>query len=134
MGKLVKTKGLAILWRGLGPTLWRDVPFSGPSAVHSGKPTANKQDYIGQDSKSSKPNSHRPDPTFHHSPPPLSLVHYQGHFPHYSLNHLMSSRLVDRYSPLHPIVHLLHSIRMLRPSHLRYTSSRRKALGPSWRV
>jgi hypothetical protein len=29
MSKLVKTKGLTILWRGLGPTLWRDVPFSG---------------------------------------------------------------------------------------------------------
>ncbi|EIW73429.1 hypothetical protein M231_01941 [Tremella mesenterica] len=26
---LVKDKGPTILWRGLGPTLWRDVPFSG---------------------------------------------------------------------------------------------------------
>ncbi|KAK8844575.1 hypothetical protein IAR55_006422 [Kwoniella newhampshirensis] len=29
MSKLVQSKGLTILWRGLGPTLWRDVPFSG---------------------------------------------------------------------------------------------------------
>jgi len=29
MKALVKGKGLTVLWRGLGPTLWRDVPFSG---------------------------------------------------------------------------------------------------------
>ncbi|WWD22880.1 hypothetical protein CI109_107375 [Kwoniella shandongensis] len=29
MSNLVKGEGLTILWRGLGPTLWRDVPFSG---------------------------------------------------------------------------------------------------------
>ncbi|WWC85499.1 uncharacterized protein L201_000363 [Kwoniella dendrophila CBS 6074] len=29
MSQLVNTKGVTILWRGLGPTLWRDVPFSG---------------------------------------------------------------------------------------------------------
>ncbi|CAD6573893.1 MAG: hypothetical protein TREMPRED_000958 [Tremellales sp. Tagirdzhanova-0007] len=29
MGRLVKSRGPTILWRGLGPTLWRDVPFSG---------------------------------------------------------------------------------------------------------
>lgn len=29
MRDLVRGKGLTILWRGLGPTLWRDVPFSG---------------------------------------------------------------------------------------------------------
>ncbi|WVQ85145.1 hypothetical protein IAT38_007310 [Cryptococcus sp. DSM 104549] len=29
MYKLVQNKGVAILYRGLGPTLWRDVPFSG---------------------------------------------------------------------------------------------------------
>ncbi|WWC67145.1 uncharacterized protein I206_101052 [Kwoniella pini CBS 10737] len=29
MSKLVQNKGVTILWRGLGPTLWRDVPFSG---------------------------------------------------------------------------------------------------------
>lgn len=29
MARLVSTKGVNVLWRGLGPTLWRDVPFSG---------------------------------------------------------------------------------------------------------
>lgn len=29
MGQLVREKGISMLWRGLGPTLWRDVPFSG---------------------------------------------------------------------------------------------------------
>ncbi|KAK1921421.1 mitochondrial carrier domain-containing protein [Papiliotrema laurentii] len=29
MSALVKSKGVSVLWRGLGPTLWRDVPFSG---------------------------------------------------------------------------------------------------------
>lgn len=29
MVALVREKGVTILWRGLGPTLWRDVPFSG---------------------------------------------------------------------------------------------------------
>lgn len=29
MSALVKSKGMTVLWRGLGPTLWRDVPFSG---------------------------------------------------------------------------------------------------------
>lgn len=29
MAALVKADGVSILWRGLGPTLWRDVPFSG---------------------------------------------------------------------------------------------------------
>ena len=29
MGAMVESKGLTVLWRGLGPTLWRDVPFSG---------------------------------------------------------------------------------------------------------
>ena len=29
MKALVQSKGLTVLWRGLGPTLWRDVPFSG---------------------------------------------------------------------------------------------------------
>ncbi|WVN86042.1 uncharacterized protein L203_101200 [Cryptococcus depauperatus CBS 7841] len=29
MYRLVQDKGIAILYRGLGPTLWRDVPFSG---------------------------------------------------------------------------------------------------------
>ncbi|WRT63381.1 uncharacterized protein IL334_000286 [Kwoniella shivajii] len=29
MSVLVRSKGITILWRGLGPTLWRDVPFSG---------------------------------------------------------------------------------------------------------
>ncbi|WVW81450.1 hypothetical protein I302_103444 [Kwoniella bestiolae CBS 10118] len=29
MTTLVQSKGVTILWRGLGPTLWRDVPFSG---------------------------------------------------------------------------------------------------------
>lgn len=29
MTQLVRDKGVNMLWRGLGPTLWRDVPFSG---------------------------------------------------------------------------------------------------------
>lgn len=29
MSALVREKGITLLWRGLGPTLWRDVPFSG---------------------------------------------------------------------------------------------------------
>lgn len=29
LGHLVNLRGPSILWRGLGPTLWRDVPFSG---------------------------------------------------------------------------------------------------------
>jgi solute carrier family 25, member 39/40 len=29
VGSLARTKGTIYLWRGLGPTLWRDVPFSG---------------------------------------------------------------------------------------------------------
>jgi solute carrier family 25, member 39/40 len=29
MGEMVKSKGVTTLWRGLGLTLWRDVPFSG---------------------------------------------------------------------------------------------------------
>jgi solute carrier family 25 protein 39/40 len=29
MVQLVREKGISMLWRGLGPTLWRDVPFSG---------------------------------------------------------------------------------------------------------
>jgi solute carrier family 25 protein 39/40 len=31
MSALVKAQNLTVLWRGLGPTLWRDVPFSGAS-------------------------------------------------------------------------------------------------------
>jgi hypothetical protein len=33
MVAMVQTKGLTMLWRGLGPTLWRDVPFSGESSL-----------------------------------------------------------------------------------------------------
>jgi solute carrier family 25 protein 39/40 len=29
MSTMVRSKGPTVLWRGLGPTLWRDVPFSG---------------------------------------------------------------------------------------------------------
>lgn len=29
VGSLARNKGVLYLWRGLGPTLWRDVPFSG---------------------------------------------------------------------------------------------------------
>lgn len=29
MAALVRADGVSVLWRGLGPTLWRDVPFSG---------------------------------------------------------------------------------------------------------
>ena len=34
MSALVKSKGVSVLWRGLGPTLWRDVPFSGQCHSH----------------------------------------------------------------------------------------------------
>jgi solute carrier family 25 protein 39/40 len=33
---MVNTKGITILWRGLGPTLWRDVPFSGEYGAGDG--------------------------------------------------------------------------------------------------
>lgn len=33
MSGLVKAESAAVLWRGLGPTLWRDVPFSGVSRL-----------------------------------------------------------------------------------------------------
>jgi solute carrier family 25 protein 39/40 len=37
ISNLVKQKGITSLWRGLGPTLWRDVPFSGELfAWHAG--------------------------------------------------------------------------------------------------
>lgn len=39
MAHMVNTKGVTILWRGLGPTLWRDVPFSGEcGAAGAGHP------------------------------------------------------------------------------------------------
>ncbi len=38
LAALVKSKGVTILWRGLGPTLWRDVPFSGRSLLPTRDP------------------------------------------------------------------------------------------------
>jgi len=35
--KLVKANGATVLWRGISPTLWRDVPFSGMPSVKTGK-------------------------------------------------------------------------------------------------
>jgi hypothetical protein len=110
MTKLVKTKGLTILWRGLGPTLWRDVPFSGTSAIATlvQQEQADTQVYTGQDSRFSKLNSPNPAPTSHHSPHPSYPVLFPGHSPLSSLNLSMSSKLVDKYSHLHPIARLLH--------------------------
>ncbi|CAE6420159.1 unnamed protein product [Rhizoctonia solani] len=47
--KMVANDGLRSLWRGLGPTLWRDVPFSGIywAGYESGKRMANKHGYTG---------------------------------------------------------------------------------------
>ncbi|KAF8761085.1 DNA mismatch repair [Rhizoctonia solani] len=47
--KMVANDGLRTLWRGLGPTLWRDVPFSGIywAGYESGKRIANNRGYTG---------------------------------------------------------------------------------------
>ncbi|CAE6431743.1 hypothetical protein ACGC1H_001355 [Rhizoctonia solani] len=47
--KMVANDGLRTLWRGLGPTLWRDVPFSGIywAGYENGKRIANKHGYTG---------------------------------------------------------------------------------------
>lgn len=47
--KMVAHDGLRTLWRGLGPTLWRDVPFSGIywAGYESGKRIANTRGYTG---------------------------------------------------------------------------------------
>lgn len=57
MGDLVRGKGLTVLWRGLGPTLWRDVPFSGTFLV-CGRGLI-PQEFTGLDSRYSKPIYHR---------------------------------------------------------------------------
>jgi solute carrier family 25 protein 39/40 len=33
IANMMKQRGVTSLWRGLGPTLWRDVPFSGECDV-----------------------------------------------------------------------------------------------------
>lgn len=46
---MVASDGARSLWRGLGPTLWRDVPFSGIywAGYETGKRIANKRGYTG---------------------------------------------------------------------------------------
>jgi solute carrier family 25 protein 39/40 len=48
---MVATDGARSLWRGLGPTLWRDVPFSGIywAGYESGKRLLNRHGYTGVD-------------------------------------------------------------------------------------
>ncbi|KAG8719324.1 hypothetical protein FRC09_011326 [Ceratobasidium sp. 395] len=48
---MVATDGVQSLWRGLGPTLWRDVPFSGIywAGYESGKRLLRKHGYTGVD-------------------------------------------------------------------------------------
>lgn len=54
LNSLVRTDGLAALWRGLAPTLWRDVPFSAiywASYDRIGKAIAENRDMAGKNAR-----------------------------------------------------------------------------------
>lgn len=86
MRGLVKAESVAVLWRGLGPTLWRDVPFSGELLAFRNQEQAiadSIKGSTGQASRFSKPTSLPQPPLrhFHHSLSHSSPAPYPGPSP-----------------------------------------------------